>query len=716
MRRSCVLWFFLAIFLVLSACSGGNDTDPFSSTSTTDPTTAPDTTPYAIILKDSKQQVVKPDNTDSTVITATVIKGQIALADTVVTFSANAGLISTGSAITNSSGEATVTFKSGAMANGDSAIVTVTAGSTTETITIQAADTSLPATVNISASPLSVRTDDTETSTVTVTVLNASNGIMSGEEVSFQAVGGVLVGTNPALTGADGKATISFRSGTNKTNSAATITATAGTISNKVSIQVIGSTLAFSPSTTPVALAVGQKETLTVTAKDAAGNAVPAQTITFVDAGVGDVTISPATAITGIDGRAIVEVTGASLGAATLTITGLGATTTKVYEVSGLVGAEFFRITTPASEVSSGSLNTGFEVTVSAPAPTTQVLFATTLGTWSISQQNIQIVTVSAGIATAQLTSTLAGIATISASDKTQPSITDSATISFSANAATASKIVLQADPTVVATTVSNDAPQKVNLLAIVRNADDQVVGGAPVSFRIQNSTGGGEFISPPVVYTDAQGRAEATFTSGILSSSEGVTVTAALVDMPTVESSAIITIGGEPGSIALGRATVISALNATAYKLPMSALVSDGKGGPAAGVPISLTVWPVCYYASDFVFYPNEDLNEDVQLQDGEDLNNDILLTPPASTAGNIIPSPPISTDASGLANFDLIYLKANYNTYVRVKATANVSGTETTSTMYFHLPVLESDLKYLPNPTLPPGPSIGTCPQPIF
>jgi hypothetical protein len=394
-------------------------------------------------------------------------------------------------------------------------------------------------------------------------------------------------------------------------------------------------------------------------------------------------------------------------------MSGVGATATKVYEISEAT-VDVFRITNPASENTSASLGTGYTVTVNAPA-TAQVLFASTIGTWG-NNSNVQVVPVDGGLASAVLTSNIAGTATVSASDYAAPTTNDSVTISFSAAASTAAKISLQASATVMATTVSSESPQEVQLVSTVRNASDQVVGGAPVSFKIDNPTGGGEFINPPIAYTNDQGQAKSTFTSGVLTS-PAVSLTAALVDKPAVTSSLEITIGGEAGSITLGRATEITALSSTAYKLPMSAQVSDGKGGPAANVQVSLTVWPEQYLACDGEWYDNEDEDEDLNLDQQvlgaeivtEDTNGDGQLTPPASIAGSMVPSPPITTDENGLANFDLIYLKANYGTYVRVKATATVSGTETSSTMKFYLPILESDESKVPAPTLLP-PS-GQC-----
>jgi len=63
------------------------------------------------------------------------------------------------------------------------------------------------------------------------------------------------------------------------------------------------------------------------------------------------------------------------------------------------------------------------------------------------------------------------------------------------------------------------EAENNVTLKATVKTADDQIVGGAPVLFAIERTTGGGETVSPVIVYTDNLGVATSTFTSGALGS-----------------------------------------------------------------------------------------------------------------------------------------------------------------------------------------------------
>jgi len=123
-------------------------------------------------------------------------------------------------------------------------------------------------------------------------------------------------------------------------------------------------------------------------------------------------------------------------------------------------------------------------------------------------------------------------------------------------------------------------------------------VGGAAVAFSIINPTGGGESVSPVIVYTNDFGVAQSTFTSGSLSSGgQGVTVHAEVVGSPAISDEVQIIIGGTAGSVVIGRSTKIESVqNNTAYKLPMSVLVLDSNGNPVSGAIVTLGTWPTQY------------------------------------------------------------------------------------------------------------------------
>jgi hypothetical protein len=241
------------------------------------------------------------------------------------------------------------------------------------------------------------------------------------------------------------------------------------------------------------------------------------------------------------------------------------------------------------------------------------------------------------------------------------------------------------------------------------------------VAFSIQNPTGGGETISPVYVLTNDIGIATSTFTSGSLSSGgSGVIVEASVVGMPAITPSTLpIVIGGTAASVTIGTSTTIeSILNDTAYKLPMSVMVTDSNGNPISGADVSLGVWPSSYaegyweeisadectptllrveaQSEDDTYTDNRRRN--VILDPGEDINGDGQLTPPRSAAGSLPAT--VETDENGAGNFSLVFLKESAGWIeAEVVASTVVQGTETRSTYKFWLPYMETEDCELPN-----------------
>jgi hypothetical protein len=444
-------------------------------------------------------------------------------------------------------------------------------------------------------------------------------------------------------------------------------------------------------------------------------------------------------------------VAGTSSGAVTLIASALGATATKDITVS-TSGAVFGIDKQWLNAVDIGNpkptamkIGDSLTIEVNAPSPTTSVTFATTTGVWN-GATKVETVAVSGGKATAILTTTQAGLAGVQVYDSDNPTTSDTLTVAMTS--ATAYKITLQATPTVVPKSVGTTTGFS-TLIATVRDSSDYPVGGAPVAFDIVNPTGGGETISPVVVFTASTasgglnlGEARATFSSGSISSTtSGVQIRASVVGTTVATGTspsgidATIVIGGTAGSIAIGRAsTVSSSENNASYILPMSVLVADSNGNPApAGTQVSLSAWPIAwstgsyctpdsdFYAVwntitltyDYYRYSNrgtfwgEDANENLILDAGEDGTRiffadsvtaadpgtiDGFLTP-ANSSGGTVPAT-VTTDANGVANFDLIYLKASAIwTLSRIRASAIVQGSETVGQVIFRLPVLVPD-----------------------
>ncbi|MBL7175571.1 MAG: Ig-like domain-containing protein [Desulfobacteraceae bacterium] len=557
--------------------------------------------------------------------------------------------------------------------------------------------------LSLALSQVSVKSDNSDSSTITATVLDDNNASLEGVSVIFTTTGGEISASS-ATTDSSGDCQITFSAGPESSNQTVTITATVtGLTSRQIPVQITGSTITLTTDSSGLEIGGDDTATLTITVADAGSLPIydTAVTVSVDAASTGVASLSSSTGNTDVNGVLTVDVTGTGAGSVIVRVAAAGVTATKTYTV-GTTGA-VFGITSPTQDPASLSTNTNLIITVNAPSMS-NVVFGTTIGAWDGGTDSVVTKAVAGGTASATLRSTVAGVATVQAYDNDNPSTSDSLTVAVSAPSSEAAKIALQASSTVVAPSVGSTT-NTVTLEATVKNASDQVVGNAAVGFSIQNPTGGGETISPVIVYTNDYGEATSTFTAGSLSSdADGVTIKATVIgSAPEVSSSLTIVIGGTAGSIMIGHSTTMTSINSnTAYQLPMSVLVSDTNGNPMSGTQVSLKIWPtqystgttICTSTGDFI---NEDINKNLILDAGEDTNGDGQLTPPNSAAGSV-PST-VTTDTNGVATFNLVYLKESA-CWVEVEMTAStlVLGTETQSTYKFWFGWIVAEKSNLP------------------
>ena len=567
------------------------------------------------------------------------------------------------------------------------------------------------AAISLGTDAVAVKSDDSSTATITATVLDVSNAVIKDADVAFKATGGAISASS-VKTNANGRASVTFSSGTrDQSNQVVTITATASGKSAQIPIQVTGSTLTIT-SLPPVNIPSDGSTTATlmVKAKNAGNLPVYDVPISLTVSGAGNVTLSAVSGNTDqTDGKIQVTVTGAAAGAARVTAQGLGTSATYDYTVTGPALA-VFGIISPALDPTQQVTGAPLTVTVSAPT-SANVTFATTLGTWDGGASAVVTKAVVGGTVSATIQSALAGFATVQVYDNDIPTTTDSTGVAFYAPSTDAAQLSLQSDFSVLG--LSKGGISKTTILrATVRTSlgtGSQPVGNAPVAFSIANPTGGGESISPVVVRTDPAGLATATFTSGSVSTGAGgVTINASVVGTAVAAPPISIIIGGTPGSVVIGRGSKITVPNTTTYALPMAVLVADSDGQAVSGAKVSLSLWPVQYSAgvwynslaydpdnpNKVLYKPyvtgtfdNDDVNENLTKDPTEQSDPSGRLRPPNSAAGSL--QSPVTTDASGVANFDLVYLKGSAVwTTVRVRASTLALGTETSSSMTFTLP----------------------------
>ncbi|HEU0188558.1 MAG TPA: Ig-like domain-containing protein [Gallionella sp.] len=628
------------------------------------------------------------------------------------------------------------------------------------------------ATLQISGTPTTVKSDNSNTTTITVTALSASNAAVSNATIALSADTGFL-SAQTLTTDTTGKATATFSSGSaSKSNRTATITAVSGAITALLPVQIVGSTLTLTQSGTSLPSSGLSPATLTLTAKDAGGTAISGAAVTLTQTGSGTVTLTPASGTTNASGQLAVSVAGATAGTVTVSATAAGVTATANFTVSASTAT--FGINqltlnggTPVVPVSPKTtamfIGGALVVQVSAPAPTTSVTFATTIGTWAANGQPNWTAPVAAGVATATLNSTVAGTASVQVLDPVTPALSDSLSVGITAS--TAASITLQASSTVLPRSVGTTTGYS-TLTAMVRDATGAPVGGAQVAFSIVAGTGtnSGETVSPVVVFTNATpnnpllalGAATTTFTSGSSSSAAaGVQIRATVVgtaiatepvgvNLTTSGNDVAIVIGGTAGSVAFGQATHITDPGLggpTTYTYPMSVLVADANGSPAPlGTVVNISVWPIAWSTGSLCLFDadnaltkkgtffNEDANENLILDAGEDGyrkfyaspyalvaggTQDTIITPLNSYGGTVASTNPLdqagtaTTDANGVATFNLTYGKSSAIWVIsRLRAQTVVQGSPAVGQLELRLPGSAADIT--PVCYLPPSPFV--------
>ena len=712
------------------------------------------TTASSVVVRAGAAKVVA-DGTSTTSVRATVRSSDgLPVVGVTVDFATTLGTLAAETATTDDNGVAATTLSSTTIGKAEiSANVAGLGGTAPIEFVAAPIQTTAAAHVTISASKATILSNNSDQAEITVTVLDESYAVIAGVPVKFEVkksddptdttIPGQLT-TAAVRTDDNGAARTKVSSG-GRANRVVTVIATVPGVTNTVQYPVVitGSSITLGADSTVLisdGSAAEQRQKVTVTAIDGAGlpvNGVPVK-LSLAGSGnsPGTATLTPGGALnadgaqtTDVRGQVTATVAAGALGTVTVTAQGVGVSGTKEFTISQRTAS--FRITAPTTKIQTVNLNDTLTISVAAPGTST-VVFATTVG--KIDGLDTKEVTVTNGTATATFSSAKGGTATIDVIDKANKNANDRLTVMVAAPSSASSQITLQANAYSLPIS-STGSPYTVTLFAAVTNANGIPVFDQPVSFSVNNATGGGEFISPAYGRTDAFGQVTATFTSGSKSSvpiggASALTVTASFTNPSnSVTKSATIplVIGGTAGSVAIGAGTVLSAeANDTAYKLPMSVIVTDSNGTAVSGATVSLSVWPSKYRIGhwDILRDSNRDVKDCVLdldatigvWRDNPDTNRNLVrdttetwptLSPEMAAAGAIQQS--VQTGPNGLGTFDLTYLKG-YAAWVTsdVVASTRVLGTETTVTLPLILPYIVADRKtcLLPNSPFGEGP----------
>lgn len=605
--------------------------------------------------------------------------------------------------------------------------------------------TSVIAALDLSASKLTLATDNNDTIDFTVYAKDANSAAASGEDIAVASTGGFL-SAGSVTTDETGKATFTLGVGSEKVNRQISVTLTAGTVIKTQTITINGTTLALSASKSVTTPSDAAPIELTATLKDALGQAINDATISFASAlgntftpSAGYVFTTGSTGLTDSSGLFKVKYTGTNTGVDTVTAASSGATK-DVSLTSNAVSQAFFDFTIPADPTIPLNVNTLQDLTVKwldavgNPKVGETLTFYTTKGYFGDIDTTVATATTNAsGLATLTgifNTGGFAGPATIEAYDI---STTQKAVLTLDIRATTPASINLQVSPGVIPVSTATTTATA-TLKATVRDANNQAVAGKLVGFSIFAGPGAGEFISPAIAITDSGGLATSTFTSGSLSSAQdGVEVRATVAGVAT-PATAKMTIAQSAATISIGTTNKLGKIGETGYVQEFTVLVTDSSGGAVEGAPVSLSLVPLRFYTGPPLSHAGVFLSEDVNRnyildagevcpqelnllnlqvatgrywQSGTAGNYSIIVDPPCISNGRLDPGAvasidsTVTTSANGMGVFNVYYPKSfGFWVDVEITATTDVTGTNASAKIDYFLNVLEDDDPYLPSP----------------
>jgi hypothetical protein len=559
---------------------------------------------------------------------------------------------------------------------------------------------------------------------ITAIVRGDGNVTLANVPVTFASTTGSLSAVD-ATTDASGVATAQFSSGPDKSLRSADITVTASDKSGTVSVDIAGTTLVASGRST---LQFNEAASLSVKVTDSAGAAIGGASVS-VASSLG-ATLSSATLTTDAQGVATVTYTADRAGSDSVQFTALGAAATPLTVV---VSGEDFAFIAPAAGASLpiGSAHTVTARYLVSGAPAGAgfaVRFASTAGVVSPATAVAPGATLSGGQASASVTSSFAGPATIQATlvNAATGVVLAQATLPVQFVATSPSAIVLQITPTAIGPNTAGSTARQAQVRATVRDVSGNPVQGAIVNFSKDADPSGGN-LSQASAATDSNGQASVQFIAGATTTAADAVVLRGTVAGTSVTDTETMTVNQSALFIGLGTGNEISnapGTNNTAYLKVWTAYVTDSSGAAVPNQTLTISVLPTRYRIGSYTL--TEDgwaygavhpgtiglmpgdlipeglavtcMNEDVDYSGflaGKDDNGNGRLDPGNVISVNGGPSVvTVTTDAQGFALLNLVYAES-YASWVEVelKATATVAGTESSNSATFWVRGMKSD-----------------------
>ena len=384
-----------------------------------------------------------------------------------------------------------------------------------------AADPTVSSLILLSSSP-QLDSIGTESVTLTALIRDENNNLMEDVSVTFSANSGAIQVVR-STTDATGTATASLGTAGNPANRDITITATGGSITASTIVAVRGTIIDIDGLSTTT---LNQKVDLTVTLLDSSGAAGISGELISVSSALGNAIVDKnnTSFVTDQNGKITVSVTAnsAGSGADTITASALAATGSHTFSIST---QDIFSFVTPLNTQElllwdpTDVPNTCHQVQLNwtdisgTPKVGQSVRFSSTRGGLfsdanclsSLDGQVNIVNTDAAGNSTAYISSDTSGPAEISAVAVSGPST--QIEIEFVATAP--SSLTVQASPALIGINASGVTTSQSQIVAVVRDANNNLVKNKVIDFTIDEDSTGGTLAGSPAI-TNSYGSASA--------------------------------------------------------------------------------------------------------------------------------------------------------------------------------------------------------------
>jgi hypothetical protein len=565
----------------------------------------------------------------------------------------------------------------------------------------------------------------TSTVDLTAIVLSATNQVLSDRTVTFSTGADTTAFVNnisaSGVSDANGTVTAKLNLGGNKADRTITLTASADAATATNSVDVTGTAITISGNSS---LAFNAATTLTFSVKDSAGNALPNVTVSVASQTANGIVLTPATGVTNSSGQITATITATQAGNDVIAATAAGASATQTLTIN----SASFAFTAPALLPPATSidipLNTPTAVSVNwknagVPVPVgSTVTFATSRGTVAGSPTTTNAAGDTPGVT---VSSSSAGPAIITASGLGG---TPAATLNVVFVATSASNATVQAIPGTIQVTTGS-ASQSNNsstILVVVRDAANNLVKNAGLSFTITNDPSGGSLTSSSGI-TDVSGSASVTYIAGATSSAQnGVTIRATVntvngVAIVPINGSTNLTVSGQSLLVRLGTDNLVGSTPPINTKT-FVAIVTDAAGNPVVGTTVQFALRPISYVKGIYIQGATNWIQRPSIRCPSLDTNFNGILDaneiPPGFNFGgqtpHLVPGAVASvnssgtTNAGGIATASVTYPKDQASwVQVTLEARTSVTSNDPPTLTTFFLPGLADD--YADLTVNPPG-----------